>query len=40
MLWGVNDEYIPGIVTFINEEDKICNKIVNTSHFMLLKIED
>lgn len=40
MLWGVNDENIPGIVTFINEEDKICNKIANTSHFVLLKLED
>lgn len=40
MLWGVNDEYIPGIVTFINKEGKICNKITNTSHFVLIKLED
>lgn len=40
MIWGVNDENSPGIVTFINEEDKICNKIANDSHFVLLKLED
>ena len=40
MLWGVNDQYIPGIVTFINYEDKICNKVANDSHFVLVKLED
>ena len=40
MLWGVNDKMTPGVVTFINEENKICNKIVNSSNFVLVKLED
>ena len=40
MMWGVNDKMTPGVVTFINEEEKICNKIANPSNFVLIKLED
>lgn len=40
MLWGVKDDYSPSIVTFKNEEGKICSKIINNDCFALVKIED
>ena len=40
MLWGVNDETSPGIVTFVNDENKICNKIVDDTCFTLIKLEE
>jgi hypothetical protein len=40
MLWGVNDETTPGVVTFVNTENKVCNKIVNYSNFVMCKLED
>lgn len=40
MLWGVNSDTSPSIVTFKNEDDKICNKIVNGDCFVLVNIED
>lgn len=40
MIWGVNNDMSPSIVTFKNKDNKICNKIVNNNHFALVKIED
>ena len=40
MLWGVNDETSPGIVTFVNDKNKICNKIINDNCFTLVKLEE
>lgn len=40
MIWGVNNDMSPSIVTFKNKENKICNKIVNNNHFALINIKD
>ena len=40
MIWGVNNDMSPSIVTFKNKDNKICNKIVNNNHFALVNIKD
>jgi hypothetical protein len=40
MIWGVNNDMSPSIVTFKNKDNKICNKIVNNNHFALINIKD
>lgn len=40
ILFGVNNDSTPGIITFINEENKVCNKIASPGHFALIKLED
>ena len=40
MIWGVNNDMSPSIITFKNKDNKICNKIVNNNHFALVNIMD
>lgn len=40
MVWGVNNDTSPAIVTFKNKDNKICNKIVNSNHFALVNIKE
>lgn len=39
-IWGVNDETSTGIITFLDENDKICNKILDANKFVLIRLED
>ncbi len=39
MIWGVNDETAPGVITF-TKDNKVCHKIVNINNFVMLKLED
>lgn len=40
MLWGVNEEQSSSVLTFINYEDKICSKVVNSNTLLLMKLHD
>lgn len=40
MVFGVNDSVSSGAVTIMNEEGKICNKIINPSSFVTVILED
>ena len=40
MIWGVNETLSSGVVTFVNNEGKVCNKIVSPDHLVLIKFED
>lgn len=39
MIWGVNHDLAPGVITF-TKDTKVCNKIANPDNFVLLKLED
>ena len=40
MLWGVNEDKSSSVLTFINDEDHICSKIVNPTSLLLMKLKD
>lgn len=40
MLWGVNEDKSSSVLTFVNDDDKICSKIVNPNTMLLMKLHD
>lgn len=40
MLWGVNEDHASSVLTFINDEDHICSKIVDSTSLLLMKLKD
>lgn len=40
MLWGVNEDKASSVLTFINEEDHVCSKVVDPTSLLLMKLKD
>ena len=40
ILWGVNEDKSSSILTFLNDEDHICSKVVNPTSLLLMKLKD
>lgn len=40
MIWGVNEDNNYSIVTFVNDERQVCNKIVDSNLMTLIKLTD
>lgn len=40
MIWGINEPNSSAIYTFVNDEGKVCNKIVNPNYLVMIKLED
>lgn len=40
MLWGVNEDKSSSVLTFLNDEDQMCSKIVNPKTLLLMKLHD
>lgn len=40
MLWGVNEDKSPSVLTFLNKEDQVCSKVVNPASLLLMKLHD
>jgi hypothetical protein len=40
MIYGVCETNASGIYTFVNDEGKVCNKILNPDYFVMIKLED
>jgi hypothetical protein len=40
MLWGVNEDKSSSVLTFLNDEDRICSKVVNPNSLLLMKLKD
>lgn len=40
MLWGVNEDKSSSVLTFLNNKDHICSKVVNPNSLLLMKLND
>lgn len=40
MIWGVNEKLSSSVLTFINDEDQVCSKVVNPTSLLLMKLKD
>lgn len=40
MLWGVNEDKSSSVLTFLNNKDQMCSKIVNPKTLLLMKLHD
>jgi hypothetical protein len=40
MLWGVNEDRSSSVLTFLNNKDQMCSKIVNPKTLLLMKLHD
>lgn len=40
MIWGVNKKQSSSVLTFLNNEDHICCKVVNPASLLLIKLND
>lgn len=40
MIWGVNKKQSSSVLTFINDEDQMCSKVVNPTSLLLMKLKD
>jgi hypothetical protein len=40
MLWGVNEDKSSSVLTFLNNKDQVCSKVVNPNSLLLTKLKD
>lgn len=40
MIWGVNEDKSSSVLTFLNNKDQICSKVVNPNSLLLMKLKD
>lgn len=40
MIWGVNKKQSSSVLTFLNDEDQVCSKVVNPNSLLLIKLKD
>lgn len=40
MLWGVNEDKSSSVLTFLNDKDHMCSKVVNPTSLLLMKLKD
>lgn len=40
MLWGVNEDKSSSVLTFLNNKDHACSKVVNPTSLLLMKLKD
>lgn len=40
MLWGVNEDKSSSVLTFLNNKDQICSKVVNPKTLFMMKLHD
>lgn len=40
LIWGVNEDKSSSILTFLNDEDHICSKVVNPKTLFMMKLHD
>lgn len=40
MIWGVNEDKSSSVLTFLNNKDQVCSKIVNPKTLLMMKLHD
>jgi hypothetical protein len=40
MLWGVNEDKSSSVLTFLNNKDQVCSKVVNPKTLFMMKLHD